>query len=280
MMKIKLLADYLRTGAIILFLLNYLFINAQVNIHQTGEDVFVNGSEKDGPTISLFYKDSLSLPSFTEFSLPVKMVTGEEISAISLGFYYPPEYLKITDMILADSVQGYNYSDTNGLFLMAWSSINPITIPDSEILITLRMKTLDMTGLTGTIKLGIYESSEFADKWANIIEGVVLEVPEIRYLSQEPVDTTSGHYVKVYPNPFDDYTVVYFYLKTESRVKISLCNLAGMDLKRVADETFPKGEHQVKLYAVDLSKGIYLLKFELINNGETSSKSFKIFSIR
>lgn len=279
-MKIRLLTVCLRPVAALIFLLCFNVINAQVNNYLSTYSGNKPGSEKDGPTVSLLYSDTLSLPSFTEFTLPVIMKTGNEISAISLGFYYPEEYLEITGITLADSVQSFYYSDTNGLFIVAWSDINPINIIDEGTVISLRMNTLDMTGLSGTIKLGIYESSEFADSSANIIEGVELEVSEIQYLVPDPIDSISGNYVKVYPNPFDDYASINFYLKADSKVKISLCNLNGMKVNQAEETDYPEGAHQVKLHGLDLSKGMYLLKFEIRNSEGSGTKLIKIVSIR
>jgi len=279
-MKIKLLTVCLRPTITLIFSLCFYIINAQVNTNQTTDAGFSPGLEKDGPTVSLLYKDTLSFPSFTEFNLPVRMKTGNEISAITLGFYYPQEYLEITGITLADSIQGFYYSDTNGLLIVAWSDINPISIMDDGTVLRLRMNTLDLTGLSGTIKLGIYESSEFADKSANIIEGVELEVPEIQYLVPDPIDSISGNYVIVYPNPFDDYAAINFYLKADSQVKISLCDLSGMELFKAKETAYPEGAHQVKLHGLDLSKGVYLLKFEIGNSEGFGSKLIKIVSIR
>jgi len=100
----------MRLGVILLFSLYFHAINAQLNINQTANAGFIPGSEKDGPTVSLIYKDTLSIPSFTEFIVPVIMKSANEISAISLGFYYPEEYLEIKSMELADGTQGFSYS--------------------------------------------------------------------------------------------------------------------------------------------------------------------------
>jgi hypothetical protein len=278
-MKIKLLAVCVRIGFGLIILSNFHAIKAQENIHQTNKDLYLNGSEKDGPTVSLLFKDTLSLPSLTEFDLQVKMKTGYEISAISLGFYYPQEYLEITDLILADSVQGFNYSDTNGLVIIAWSDINPITILDEGTILTLRMKTMDMAGLEGTIKLGIYELSEFADKSANIIEGVELEIPEIQYLAPDTIDTIPGNHVKVYPNPFKDYTGIYFSLENDSKVRISFYDLAGRPMGPADETDYIKGSYQLKPYSLDFPKGVYLMKFEIINEEKSSSELIKLISV-
>lgn len=279
-MKIKLLTVCLRPVAALIFLLCFNIIIAQENASLYTSSYYGPRSEKDGPTVSLLFKDTLTLPSFTEFDLPVIMKTGNEISAISLGFYYPEEYLEITGITLADSVQGFYHSDTNGLLIVAWSDIIPINILDDGAIITLGVKTLDLTDLTGTVKLGIYESSELADISANVIEGVVLETSEIAYRVPDPIDTISGNYVEVYPNPFDDYAAINFYLKTEGSIRVSMCNLSGLEVFRAKEIEYPKGAHQLKLNGLDVSKGVYLLKFEIRNSEGSGSKLIKIISIR
>lgn len=263
-----------------LFLLSFYALNAQVNFTQTTNTGFIRTIEKNDSSVSLVYKDTLVIPSLTEFNMPVIMKSANEISAISLGFYYPEEYLEITGMELADGRQGFSYSATDGLFSVAWSDVNPISISDEGTIITLRMKSLDLAGLTGTIKFGIYELSEFADSSANVIDGVVLEIPEIQYLAPDIDDSLAGNYVYIYPNPFNDYTSINFYLKADSKVKISVFNVAGMKILQLPDATYTKGTHQVKLHAIDLSIGIYLLKFEINNEEQSSSKLIKIMSIR
>jgi hypothetical protein len=280
MVEIKYLTIFIRFGFVLLFTFNLLALNAQVNIHQANNEVNLSGSEKDGPTVSLIYNDTLSLPSYTEFDLQVRMKTGYEISAISLGFYYPREYLEIDSVILADIAQGVYSSDTNGLVIIAWSDINPISILDEGTILTLRMKTLDLSGLVGTIKLGLYESSEFADQSANVIEGVELEIPEIQYLKPDTLDTISGNHVKVYPNPFKDYTGIYFSLESDSKVRISFYDLAGMALGPADETDYTKGSYQLKPYSLDFPKGVYLLKFEIINEKESSVKLIKVIAIK
>jgi len=271
-MKIRPLTKYLCRGIILFSFFGLCNLHAQLT-----NSGIKHLSGKNDPTVSLEYSDTLIMPSLTEFSIPVKMKSGHEISAISLGFYFPEEYLQITGMELANGTHGFSYNVTDSLFRMTWSDVNPIILADNDTIITLNMKSLDLAALTGTIRLEIYELSELADKSANVIEGVVLEIPEIKYL--EPPDTNdfiSG----VYPNPFDDYTSINFTLDAESEVEISLHNIIGMKIMQVEDATYPEGTHQVKLYAVDVAKGVYFLKFEIRNPDQSQSRVIKIMSIR
>jgi hypothetical protein len=230
--------------------------------------------------VTLVYKDTLILLSDMSFELPVRITPGVDLSAVTMGFYFPSQYLEITGLVLADSTIGYYYNVTDSLLILSWADINPIVLADHDTILTLKMKTLDLSGLIGTIKLGLYESTEFADQNANIIEGVELEVPEIQLFRPDTVDTVTGYYAHVYPNPFKDYATIYFGLNEESEVKILIYNTDGILIMDMGDKTYPEGDHQVKLYGLDFSKGVYLLKFEIRNSEGKKEEMFKIMSIR
>jgi hypothetical protein len=163
---------------------------------------------------------------------------------------------------------------------MAWSSIQPLNINAGDAIINLKMRSLDLSALSKTIRLELYEFSEFADESAAVIEGVVLEIPEIEFLVPDPGDSIAGNYVSVYPNPFKDNTTIYFALKYESQVKISVFNPAGVELEMFQEKTYPEGYHEVNIDGLDLAKGVYLVKFEIRNQEASGEKLFKLFSIK
>ena len=236
--------------------------------------------QKADPSVSLVYKDTLTLPSFFEFELPVRISSAYNISAISLGFYFPEEYLAIDTMEMFNGTQGFFYNVTDSLFSMAWSSIQPLNINAGDAIINLKMRSLDLSALSNTIRLELYEFSEFADESAAVIEGVVLEIPEIEFLVPDPGDSIAGNYVSVYPNPFKDNTTIYFALKYESQVKISVFNPAGVELEMFQEKTYPEGYHEVTIDGLDLAKGIYLVKFEIRNSEASGEKLFKLLNCR
>jgi len=260
---------------VLIFLYGYLVIISNESFAQTLNPKSVN----DNPVILVYY-DTLTLPSFTEFDLPVRISSAYDISAISLGFYFPEEYIEIDTMEMINGTQGYYFNITDSLFNMAWSNIQPLNVQAGDTIINFKMKTLDISGLSNTIRLELYEFSEFADQFANIIEGVVLEIPEIKFLIPDPGDSIDGNYVSLYPNPFKNNTTIYFTLESESQVKITVFNPAGVALNMFEEKTYPEGHHEVKIDGLDLAKGIYLLKFEIRNPETSGSKIFKIFSIK
>jgi hypothetical protein len=122
--------------------------------------------------------------------------------------------------------------------------------------------------------------SEFADINANVIEGVMLEIPEIEFLKPDPGDSIAGNYVNLYPNPFRDQTKIYLTLKYESQVRVTIFNTAGTGIKLFEDKTYPEGDHEITINGLDLAQGIYLLKFEINNTEASGEKLFKLLNFK
>lgn len=230
--------------------------------------------------VSVTYSDTLSVPSLFSFDLPVKMKTGHEVSAISLGFLFPEEYMAIDSMELAAGASGFSYSVKDGLFKMAWSSPSPLVLPDNSVLLTLRCRSLDFSLLDSTIRLQAEPGSEFADAQAVIIDNVILELPELGYKSPGWADTIGESYVSIYPNPFSHSTTINFYLEEESRVKISITGTDGRQNLEVAEGLFEKGPHAHTIFASDLANGVFFIKFELSNPSVSGVRIFKVMVAR
>jgi len=230
-------------------------------------------------SVTLTYNDTLSLPSGKDFELNVRMKPAAQVSAISLGFYFPKEFLAVDSMKLMEDRGGYHMMVEDSLFRMVWSDINPITLDDNDTIITLYMRSLDLSALSNTIKLEIYEMSEFADASAMVIEDVILEIPEIKYFSTGPDDTISGYSVRLYPNPFNEYTAVDITLKSESLISMSVYSRDGKEVLSWEEQSYPKGNHLLKIYEADLSKGIYFLKVWIKNDEISATKLIKMMSM-
>jgi len=68
-----------------------------------------------------------------------------------------------------------------------------------------------------------------------------------------------------FPNPFNPTTTISFDLPEKSRVRLSLANVLGKEMRKIADVDYPAGHHQVVLNAADLAAGIYLYRIETEN---------------
>lgn len=69
-----------------------------------------------------------------------------------------------------------------------------------------------------------------------------------------------------YPNPFNPSTTIQYYLQEESRVKIGLFNILGVEIATLVDETKHAGNHQIMFNSESvrggLSSGVYFYRIE------------------
>lgn len=73
--------------------------------------------------------------------------------------------------------------------------------------------------------------------------------------------------IKVYPNPFSDYTTLLLNIHESGKTKISVLNLTGQEIVNVYDGEMSIGSHelQIKRHAnsMEMSSGVYLLRIKI-----------------
>lgn len=241
---------------------------------------FAPSLKSPGSDISLAQDGSLLVPSFNEFDVPVKIKGDWEIGAISLGLYYPEEFFRVQGVELKGGFTNFTYSAKNGLFRIAWCDPQGLIIKDQEVLITLKMKSLDLAELSPGQAFEIYEHSEFADRSAKVLKDIVLLLPEIQHQSYGISELPPGFNCSAFPNPFSDNCLIGFTLDRESKVSISLYNCLGERMEQGSEAVYGKGNHEIKLNASDLTPGIYLLKFEILSGRKSYSMVVKVMVSR
>jgi hypothetical protein len=233
-------------------------------------------AKKSSASVGLVHEGSLLTESFTEFDFPVRLKTAMDVGAISLGFYYPEQYLEITGARLSNGVTGFSWTAIDGLFKMGWCDMNGISIADDQVVVILTMKSKDLSGLTSAIALDIYQDCEFADLLATPNEWEVVSVPLINttITGVKPIGALSG--LSVYPNPVSQSSVVSFSLESPAMVRISLLNVVGSTVQDVVNGDLAQGNHAISLNASNLKSGVYLLKIEITSNGKSFSEMIKL----
>jgi hypothetical protein len=63
-----------------------------------------------------------------------------------------------------------------------------------------------------------------------------------------------------YPNPFNPVTTFRFGVPREARVTVKLYDVAGREVRTLADDTFGPGYHTVPLYADGMPSGVYFCR--------------------
>ncbi len=235
-------------------------------------------AKKSSSSIGLVHEGSLLVESLSEFDFPVKLKSAMQVGAISLGFYYPEQYLEITGARLADGTTGFSWTAIDGLFRMAWCNMNAINVNNDEVVVILSMKAKDLSGLASGIALDIYEESEFADAMATPNDLEVVSIPTINttLTGVNPGNGLTG--LTVYPNPLSQNSVIEFSLQQPGTMRISLLDVVGNHIMVIAADEFTTGNHKVGLESTGLRPGIYLLKIENTSGGQTISGMIKVVS--
>lgn len=231
---------------------------------------------KSVESLSLVYEGIQQVASFAEFDMVVKVKQNATAGAISLGFYYPEEYLEINGAELADGNANIVSNAEEGLFRMAWCDLSPLVVNGDEALVILHMKAKDLSGLTGSIMLSLFEDCELADPMAQVIDGIVISIPEIEYLATGIEHPSLKMAMKVSPNPFHGSTTITFNLVNSSKVKLALYDMTGILIADITESDLTAGSQQIELKADGIRPGIYMLKAVLNNNGEEHTEIVKL----
>ena len=72
-----------------------------------------------------------------------------------------------------------------------------------------------------------------------------------------------------FPNPFNPVTTFRFAVPRESRVTVTLYDVAGREVRTLADDTFEPGYHTIPLYAEGLASGVYFCRMTAGSFSET-----------
>ncbi len=65
-----------------------------------------------------------------------------------------------------------------------------------------------------------------------------------------------------FPNPFNSQTTIRFAVPQSENVRLTLTDVLGREVRRLADEEFKAGNHRLTLEAGDLPTGLYMIRME------------------
>ncbi|HOY32301.1 MAG TPA: right-handed parallel beta-helix repeat-containing protein [Bacteroidales bacterium] len=228
-------------------------------------------------SVDLIYEGVTNISSGVEFDLPVRLKTGMSAGAVSLGFLFPDNYLEILGVTMANGSTNVYWSAQNGLLLMAWCSTSPMIINNNEVVLTIRMKAKNLSGMSNGILLAVFPHSEFAYPDAQPAQGVMIAVPEIHSLTTLANELNTGNFsVDVYPNPIKEQASIEFYLEKQSLVTIDLTDIMGRQIKTLTNTAYTEGKHVLNLDASYLSPGVYILRMICGRNSKSYSRMMRL----
>ncbi|TCO09680.1 right-handed parallel beta-helix repeat-containing protein [Natronoflexus pectinivorans] len=214
--------------------------------------------------------------SYNEFELPFDFDIDENAGAISFGFYYPEDMMKVKG-VRFDGGNGFVHSAQNGLFRFAWAGTEPIQTNQGQPLrIVVEMEALDFAPTSESVLPELYEHIEIANQWGEPLRANI-SAPELRTvatsLDKNNIKTSS---LVVYPNPVKESATVSFALESDAKVSFELVNAAGTSVYQSDEQSFMPGSHQYSMDASLLANGVYMLNMRVNTNYSESIKVVKI----
>lgn len=209
-------------------------------------------------TIELMTEGQLMADSDQEIELPVSIKQAVEMGALTLYFNYPEEYLEIEDVVLAATGESLVFSATEGKLTAVWFSLNPVVLAENDALINIKVHTKDLSNIDEPVSFTLEAYSELADGSANVLEGVVIAMPEIVTQTMGVIDhAADGVRVSVYPNPVKDVCTMTYELAEAGHVTVSIYNMMGAKVMDVANLRQESGRQEVRLSTESLAAGMY-----------------------
>lgn len=113
-----------------------------------------------------------------------------------------------------------------------------------------------------------YEKLHFIGLLIDMATGEVLNANVIsNYVGIK--EMVQDHSIKVYPNPFADFTNLEFSLDKRAVVKLDVCNFLGITVYSEATREYPAGSHNIRINSSSMSSGVYIIKLTVDNQTYT-----------
>jgi len=263
---------------------NWMFDNPTVSVTPSpvSQNIFglcvgdVNGSYiptglKDASFLSVVNDGVQTIPVNQQFTYNIKSNQVADLGAMTLFMNYDQSRFEIERVNVPSDEMKYRIA--GGRIAIAWSGTKPISVRDTETVISLHMKTMGAIKEPAQI-FEIMPGSEFADPFGNRFDNFELKMASV---------VTPGNPKEFilfnYPNPFNNNTTILYTLPENCKVKLVLTNLLGNTLATLVDNLqVDAGTHTINVNPLEyhLSAGVYLYRIEAVGSSETFIKTNKL----
>lgn len=230
----------------------------------------VNGSSaiilsKDQLIVSTNSEEIIFPDSNIELEIPVRINKKAELGAYTIFIHYPGDLIEIKN--INSKNDNFSYCLENNTIKAVWYGMVPLILSANDPLFSIKIKNIE-TGSKRKIIFSIDPATEFADTSGLPFKGLI-PVFSNRH-SSLPVDYSLS---QNYPNPFNPITTIKYSLPVNSKVKISLFNIIGQQIKLLKDEIQDAGYKELIFNCRDLSSGVYF--YSLYAEAIDGSKNYK-----
>ncbi|MBK9290166.1 MAG: S8 family serine peptidase [Bacteroidetes bacterium] len=232
----------------------YLLANGDLNASYIPASL----SSKEGAILS--YEGSIAAAVGQTLNIPLRINQTQRLAAITLGMSYNKQLLEI------NGLQGFDIffiDQQKGEVRIAWMDQQGREYGAGQQLLSLQARLLEHI-VPGTRYLELLPNTEFVNINAQILNNVPLATDYIVSGTtglNEPQNLTH----KVYPNPFNNSTLLQVNLPAEGRLRVSIHNYLGQEVLRLADGYFPQGQAQFDIHQHQLpASGAYVYTVDLL----------------
>ena len=232
----------------------------------------VNGSyHLNSDTIHTVNDELLTANDGDRMLIPVRIKQDENIGAMSLVMNFPSNAMTIHDVMLGDSTSIMNEVDGNEL-RAAWASLDNQNLVADDVLFYIDA-TIDDVAAYGASPMSFSQESELADSMANIIQQVMLSVPNVFVTNTNNIETARLG-VRNFPNPFSSQMTIEYNLPATSDVSIQVFNALGQEIAQLVNETQQEGTQRTVWNADNNPAGVYFYTIT-VTEGSQSYKATK-----
>jgi len=242
-----------------------------------------SGTKSASSTLDLIYAGNRQVSNNQEFDLPISMVNGCMVGAVSLILNFPDEMVEVQDVIMNGAGGQLDWAVAGGNELrIGWSSPVPLNLSAGAELVTLRLKTTAAFTTGNPIRIALADNplNELADNMYEIIGNAVLSVNAIEAsafgIGEQPVANQIS--MSNYPNPFSNYTTISYTLPFEGKVTLEITSTLGNIITMLVSETQTVGNHEVKFNTHGLPTGVYFTTLRLISPNNKVIRTIKLLN--
>ncbi|MFZ4400901.1 MAG: DUF7619 domain-containing protein [Bacteroidales bacterium] len=232
-------------------------INHSIQSLCTGD---VNGSYSavfaKSSTITLIQNGEIKADRNQLVEIPVICNNKLQTAAITYMMDYPDDLIKIENVISA--LPSFKFKAAEGKLILAWDSLSPKSFSKGEALFVMQARVNREASEKDKVIFTLDNHSEFADKNAEVIDGVSLNIAGINISPFLDYELSPN-----FPNPFSKSTEIRYELPEEGFVKLKVYNVLGQEVKTIVNSKQKSGSYSLRFDGSDLNAGTYSYKIEI-----------------
>jgi hypothetical protein len=250
----------------------------------SGGSLVMKYSRTPAGSVTLQKGEELLVNADETIDLPVKAVSAMQVGAISLIMDYPADMVQVENVFLKDNPdQNADFNIVDGMLVIAWNSVNPVSMEAGEAVLTVRLKMLaDMNeGEPCYFELASTPLNELADGDMQVINNASLVMDGLKLKGSVTgvgiTERSAEMLMTCYPNPFRDNAIIKYTLPEEGRVNLEVTGVLGNRIDILTNQQQTAGEYMMDLDGTNLITGVYQVTLRFKNQyGEELMKTVRM----